>query len=120
MVDKWQAQYNFWSGFGVPAYEENSVPDDAQMPYITYSSANAGFGSSTLPAVSIWTRSPSWASADALSDMIQKELGEGGKLVHYGGGALWFFADNPFSQSMGDPNDDLVKRKLLNIVTQFL
>lgn len=30
------ALYKFYSGFGIPAYEVNSVPDDAELPYITY------------------------------------------------------------------------------------
>ena len=35
-MNKEQAIHFFWSQFGLPAYDENSVPDDAQMPYITY------------------------------------------------------------------------------------
>ena len=31
-----EAIYGFWSSFGVPAYEENAVPDGAGMPYLTY------------------------------------------------------------------------------------
>ena len=29
----------FFSGFGLPAYQEGTVPDDAVLPYITYSIA---------------------------------------------------------------------------------
>ena len=36
LPDKWQALYQFWSSFGIPAYAENSVPEEAEMPYITY------------------------------------------------------------------------------------
>lgn len=32
-----RALYNFWSGFGMPAYTTTTVPDDAELPYITYS-----------------------------------------------------------------------------------
>lgn len=31
-----RALYAFWSQFGVPAYLTDCVPDDAQLPYITY------------------------------------------------------------------------------------
>lgn len=31
------ALYKFYSGFGLPAYEVNTVPDDVTLPYITYS-----------------------------------------------------------------------------------
>ena len=32
-----QTLHSFWSSFGLTAYDENSVPDDAVLPYITYS-----------------------------------------------------------------------------------
>ena len=35
-MDKQQAIHGFWSSFGITAYDENSVPDDAELPYITY------------------------------------------------------------------------------------
>ena len=37
-MTKEAALHNFWSMFGVPAYEENAVPsgeDGAEFPYIT-------------------------------------------------------------------------------------
>ena len=40
-MDRYEAQYAFWSSFGVPAYEQNSVPDldDLTFPYITFEAA---------------------------------------------------------------------------------
>ena len=35
-MDKYQAINEFWNRFGVMAYDENTVPDDAELPYITY------------------------------------------------------------------------------------
>ena len=35
-MTKAAAIYQFWNSFGLAAYEENSVPDDATFPYITY------------------------------------------------------------------------------------
>mgnify|MGYP006873224071 CR=1 FL=1 len=32
-----QALYGFWSSFGLPAYTTGTVPDEAEVPYITYS-----------------------------------------------------------------------------------
>ena len=31
-MDKFQAQQSFWSSFGLTAYDENTVPDDAEYP----------------------------------------------------------------------------------------
>lgn len=121
-MDRWQAQYSLWSSYGVEAYEENSVPDldDLEYPYITYQAVSAGFDGDTMPSVSIWSRSSSWADADALADAIEADIGMGGKSVMYEGGMLWVTANAPFAQSMGDPDDDLIKRKLLSVVLHFV
>lgn len=121
-MDRWEAQYEFWSGFGVPAYEQNSVPDADHVvfPYITYEAMSSTFGGDVFPSASIWTRSTSWLEADSLSDEIERALRNGGVLVPHDDGAIWFTPGTPFSTSMGDPNDDLVKRKFLSVTLHFI
>lgn len=125
-MDRWQAQYNFWSSFtlnGKPikAYEENSVVDekDVSFPYITYQSMTGGFSGDASINASVWDRSTSWSRADALADEIEADLRNGGRVVPYDDGILWFSAGMPFAQSMGDQGDDMVKRKLLTITIHF-
>ena len=36
MISTASALYAFYSNFGLPAYEVNTVPDDVTLPYITY------------------------------------------------------------------------------------
>ena len=122
MVDKWQAQYNFWSMFGIPVYDATSVPDgdDApEFPYITYNGINSMFDEDAMSTASIWTRNTSWREADSISDQILSTLKNGGIAVPYTGGIIWFTAGVPFSQNMGDPNDDLIRRKILNVTLHF-
>lgn len=121
-MDKWEAQYQFWSGFGVPAYEENSVPDRDHVifPYITYQSSSSGFDEDTFPSASIWTRSSSWAAADALSDAIENALKNGGVVIRHNTGAIWITPRTPFSSSMGDPEDDMIKRKSISVTLHFI
>ena len=120
-MDKYEAQYGFWSAFGIPAYEVNTVPDedDVSFPYITYQAVNAGFGEDVVVNANIWTRSTSWALADALADTIQNALKDGGVVVPYSGGIIWVTAENPLIQNMGDPNDDRIRRKLLTVQLHF-
>ena len=120
-MDRWQSQFAFWNSFGVPAYEQSAVPDldDVDFPYITYPAMTAPFGGDTVASPSIWTRSPSWLEADALADTIEQRLKNGGEVVLYDGGMIWVTAETPFAQSMGDPNDDLIKRKVLTIGLHF-
>lgn len=120
-MDRYEAQYAFWSSFGVPAYERNSVPDydDLAFPYITYEAAATPFEGEVTIEASIWTRSTSWQGADALSDAVETRLNTGGEVLRYDEGILWVTAGNPLSQNMGDPDDDAIKRKLLNVQLHF-
>lgn len=121
MADKWQALYNFWSSFNVPAYEENSVPDldEVTFPYITYEAVSATWDSDYVGNASIWTRDTSWAAADELANAIETALKDGGQIISYTGGMIWITAESPFAQSMGDDTDDRIKRKILTVQYHF-
>lgn len=120
-MDRYEAQYLFWSSFGVPAYEENSVPDidEIEFPYITYQAVMSPFDNSIPVSASIWTRSTSWVEADTLADTVENALKSGGKVLPYTGGIIWVTPRNPLAQSMGDPQDDQIKRKLLLVTLYF-
>lgn len=121
-MDKWQAQYKLWSSFGLPAYDASSVPDGddkPDFPYITYQGVDGTFNSDIPASVSVWTRDYSWLPANAISDTIYQALKNGGVTVRYDGGIIWITAETPFSQNMGDPDDDLIRRKVLNVLLHF-
>lgn len=120
-MDRHEAQYSFWSSFGVPAYEQNSVPDldVVTFPYITFSAVTTPFDGDVSINASIWTRSTSWLAADNLSDLIESRLKNGGAVISYNGGIIWITPGTPLSQNMGDPDDDAIKRKLLTVDLHF-
>ena len=118
-TDRWQAQYNFWSSFGVDAYEENSVPVGAAYPYITYETYDAPWSGDVAVSASIWTRSAEWSEADGLANAILNRLKNGGITVPYTDGMIWITADAPTAQGMGDPDDNMVKRKLIRVILHF-
>jgi hypothetical protein len=120
-MDKWQAQYNFWSSFGVPAFEESAVPDSGKVsfPYITYQAMSAPFGNVTYPNANIWSRSTSWEEADAISDLIENTIKNGGAVVPYDGGIIWVVSEDTFSRSLADPSDNMIRRKLLSVALHF-
>ena len=122
-MTKEAALYNFWSMFGLPAYEENSVPsgeDGAEFPYITYQVVTDSFGNDVAMAGSAWYRSTSWKEANAKAQEISNVLGSGGVTLTCDGGIIWLRRGVPFAQSMGDESDDLIKRKYLNITAEFM
>ena len=119
-MTKAAAIYQFWSGFGLTAYEENTVPTDATFPYITYQLVTDSFDREIPLTASLWYRSESWTAINAKAEEISQKIGRGGKIIPCDGGAIWLKRGQPFSQSMVDESDDLIKRKYLNITAEFM
>ena len=119
-MTKAAAMYQFWNSFGLTAYEENTVPDDAVFPYITYQLVTDSFDREIPLSVSLWYRSESWTAINAKTEEISQKISRGGKIISCDGGAIWMKRGQPFAQNMGDESDDLIKRKYLNITAEFM
>lgn len=111
--------YRFWASFGLPAYEENSVPDDAEFPYLTYQLITDSFGYEVSATASLWYRSESWISINSKTDEISESIGRG-ILSDCDGGKIWIKRGRPFAQNLGDESDTLIKRKYLNITIEYM
>lgn len=119
-MNKMQALHAFWSSFGLTAYDENSVPDNAAMPYITYEAQSDSFGGELALSASLWYRDTSWASITAKEEQISDYIGRGGRMLAYDGGALWIKQRTPWAQRMSEPSDDMVRRIILNLEVEFV
>lgn len=119
-MTKAAAIYKFWNSFGLTAYEENSVPDDAAFPYITYQLVTDSFDREIPLTASLWYRSESWTAINAKTEEISQKISRGGKIISCDGGAIWLKRGQPFAQSMGDESDNLIKRKYINITAEYL
>lgn len=121
-MDKQQAIYSFWSGFGITAYEQNNVPDDAILPYITYSESTGDITRPTSMTASLWYFSETHSRAEliAKTNQIAEAIGLGGKTINYDYGMLWIKKGVPFAQSMDEPSDARIKRMILNIEAEFI
>ena len=118
-MTKAAAIYQFWSGFGLTAYEENTVPEDAAYPYVTYQLVTDSFDREVAATASLWYRSESWTAINAKTEEISAHIGLGGKIIKCDGGRIWIKRGQPFAQNMGDESDDLIKRKYLNLTFEF-
>ena len=118
-MTKAAAIYQFWSSFGLTAYEENTVPTDASFPYITYQLVTDSFDREVAATASLWYRSESWTAINAKTEEISAHIGLGGKIIKCDGGRIWIKRGQPFAQNMGDESDDLIKRKYLNLTFEF-
>lgn len=120
-MDKAQALQSFWSGFGLPAYDQRSVPADAVMPYITYNVSTGAIGDTILLDASLWYRSTSWEDITKKADEIAEAVGECGHIiVPFDNGNLMIVQGTPFAQRMSDDTDRGVRRLYINLVAEFL
>lgn len=118
MSDKWTAQQTLWSSFELPAYDAHTVPDNAQMPYITYEAVISGFDEKTAISASLWYKSTGWSEISAKAAQIEDLIGSGIG-VTYDGGRLWVTKETPFAQRLEDPTDDGIRRIVLQVAVEF-
>jgi hypothetical protein len=119
-MDKAQAIDYFWNSFGLMAFDENTVPKWAQMPYITYNISTDSLDNVVSMSASLWYRTTSWKDITNKANEIEKYLGEhGGIVLKLNEGRMWINKGTPFIQRINDP-DDSIRRIRLNIQTEFL
>lgn len=120
-MDKEQALHRFWSSFGLPAYDEYSVPEGVQLPYITYNVATGAIEDIIPLHASLWYRSLSWADVTAKAYEIAQTVAEHGHLIlPFDGGRIYLTEGSPFSQRMDDPDDRMIRRIYINLQAEFL
>lgn len=122
LPDKAQALHQFWSGFSLTAYDENSVltgSDAPAFPYITYSVATDNLDNDVSLSASLWYRSSSWAEISQKADEIAEILYHRHP-IQIKGGYMWIKRGSPFAQRMSDPNDNMIRRIYINITVEYL
>lgn len=119
-MNKAQALHDFWSSFGWTAYDQYSVPDNAEYPRITYEVATDSVGQVVPLTANLWTRDSSWEAISLKADEIAEYIGYGHKVVKIDGGYMWVSKGGVFAQRMNDPNDDMVRRVYVSISVEFL
>lgn len=117
-MNKEQALHQFFNSFGVPAYDEGTVPDNAPDTRITYSVAIDNYDAICPLNVSIWDRSESWGKVTELSHSIAQRLNEMGR-IRIDDGLVYLTRGTPFAQRMTD-SDKSIRRIVININAQFL
>ena len=121
-MTKAAAIYEFWAGFGLPAFEEYSVLsviDVFVFPYITYQLITDSFGADVAMTASLWYRDSSWVNANAKADEISEAIGYGGDVIFCDGGSIWIKRGKPFAQRMGDASDQMIKRIIINVEAEY-
>lgn len=109
-----QALDTYLNGFGLDAYAEDSVPDNAEFPYITYRVVDPEWHQKTTFFVRVWFRSTRNAELLEKADQITGDIGEG-KRIPFEGGLLMLWPESPKVQVQVDSNDRAVRYAYINL-----
>lgn len=118
-MTKGAAMQSFFDGFGIPAYPSTSVPEDAVMPYLTYTPVFDSWGNQVSLTVNLWYRTESEATPSAKAQELADVL-SGGKYIPCDGGAILLSRGSPWCQSLTDDTDPKIKRRYINITAEYL
>lgn len=113
MTEIAKALYAFYSGFGLPAYTEEGIPAEAQLPYISYTLARSALFDAATHQVRIWYRGESNAPVNAKADEILAAIGQGVKLPVSGGYVCIYPGSGALAQMQ--PSDEDLRIVYLNL-----
>ena len=119
-MTKAEAIHEFWSSFGIPAYESTTVNEERRGDfYITYSVATDSLDRIVSMSASIWElNSTSWKKVSEKAEEISDALIQV-KTIPLDIGYLYITRGQPFAQRVSDENDS-VRRIYINIMAEFL
>ena len=129
-MNKQQAYSEFWSRFGVLAFEENSVPTDdvieqiikgtslKKYPYITYQVLLDDLNHPVFPTASIYDRSTSWERSDLLANSISEYI-QKMDTIRLDNGRMFITKGSPFAQHQLEDADTNIRRIILNLGIEF-
>ena len=117
-MNKWDAQQAYWSSFGLPAFNELTVRDDAQMPYITYQFVNGEIDGVVNASASLYYRGTSWGPI--CSKVMEMEPIVDRQVPIDGGVMKVRKPERNFAQPMNEPSDNKVRRMVLTVEIEFL
>lgn len=105
------ALYGFYTGFGIPAYEVNTVPDDATLPYITYLYAEPQYQSPATHYAQVYMRTNSNAELLGKAGEIVGAIGEGALI----GNGVVIRPSSPLVQILHDPSNPDIRIAYINL-----
>ena len=112
MTEVATALQTFYSGFAIPAYVENTVPDNAALPYITYTVPQSGVFSGAIHQCRVWYAGTTYAPVNAKADEIIAAIGQGVKM-RSGDGYVCIYPGVPLAQVQ--PSDDDTRIVYINL-----
>lgn len=117
MTETAKALYNLWSSFGLPAYVEYHIPDDAEMPYITYELSEPEWKGQAAIKARVWYRDTSYNDINEKCGEISEYIGDG-ITIPTSDGMIAVFKDTAFIQFQPYEDETGVKLAYLSLILQ--
>ena len=114
MTEVAKALSDFYSRFGLPAYTENGVPVEEELPYLTYTVPQSAFGSSSVHQVRLWYYGESNEEINAKADEILTAIGRFGTMLYAGDGYIILYPGSG-TLAQNQPSDDTTRIVYINL-----
>ncbi len=92
----------FFSGFGLPAYQVDTVPEDVALPYITYSVSAPEWNQKATAYAQVHDRTRLNTGIIRIADQITAAIGDAGLRLPFEGGYLIIWPESPLVQILVD------------------
>lgn len=109
--------HQFFSSFGIPAYANTDVPDDATLPYLVYEFTVGAFDDVTYPTVELYAYSESNVKINAKAQEISDRCHNGAAITFDGGGAMVYCGT---WTGLRDEVSDKIKRRRSNFTIHWV
>ena len=109
----------FWNSFNVPAFEVSTIPDNVEMPYLTYEGAIDDFGNEIATSVNLYYRGKSWKAITEKLDEIEDVISKGVYVNFSDNKSILIRKANPFAQRVAE-EDEEVRRYVINLSYEFI
>lgn len=129
-MNKQQAYSEFWNGFGVLAFEENSAPAVSDVKsiakslglpediWIAYQVIVDDIGHPVYPTASIYSKSTSWERVDLLTNTISERI-QKMNTIKLDDGRMFITKGSPFAQHQLESEELSIRRVILNLGIEF-
>lgn len=102
----------FFSGFDIPAYAEDSVPDNINLPYITYPLREPEWNSQSTYFCQIWYKKKQLEKLLQKADQVVAAIGEG-LIIDQTEGMIVLYPSTPLIQILTDEDS---QRAYINLI----
>lgn len=120
-MTKEAALHAWFNSFGIPFYPASAVPDDVVFPWGTYELITDAWGGGEVGlTVNLWYYTTSENPPNAKARELSEAIGYGGISVPCDGGFIWLKRGSPWCQSLRDDTDANIKRRYINISTEYM